>query len=109
MIIFRALKVEVDQGPDAVTITAHGEIDLASVGSLETARQRALATSPTRLVIDLTLVGFVDSSGLKFLLQTHRLSRQNGWQLELPRPADSTMNVFRLTGTDKRLPFVDSN
>jgi anti-sigma B factor antagonist len=103
------LRVEVDRDGHCATITVGGDIDIATIGSLETARQRALADNPTRLVIDLTSVGFVDSSGLKFLLETHRLSQQHRWELQLLRPAESTMGVFRLTGTDKRLPFLDGD
>jgi anti-anti-sigma factor len=99
-------RVNVAYEPDAATVTVRGEIDMATIGPLEAACERALQRHPARLRIDLAAVGFVDSSGLKFLIATDRLARESGWALELIAPGEPAMQVFRLTGTDKRLPFV---
>ena len=98
--------VNVDHGPGRVTITVSGEIDLAAVAPLEAARAEALASAPDELLVDLAGVSFIDSSGLKFLLETHRMTERTGCALSLVRPAETAMHVFRLTGTDLRLPFV---
>ena len=59
------------------------------------------------MLIDLRRVGFIDSSGLRFLLETDRLSRGAGWELQLLRPAESARKALMLTGVDRLLPFVD--
>jgi anti-anti-sigma factor len=100
-------QIEVDQDQASATVTVAGDIDLATIGRLEHARDRALAASPSRVVIDLRDVRFIDSSGLKFLLETDRLSRTGGWTLQLVKPGETAMRVFTLTGVDKHLPFVD--
>ena len=101
------LQVDVGAEETGVTLTVSGEIDIASVGRLEQARATALAGRPSRLLIDLRRVGFIDSSGLRFLLETDRLSRSAGWELQLLRPAESARKALILTGADKQLPFVD--
>lgn len=102
-----AFAVEVDQDDGGATVIVTGDIDLATVRRLERAREQALAGSPSRLVIDLGGVRFIDSSGLKFLTDTLRLSRSDGWQLQLLRPQASAMRAFIVTGVDQHLPFLD--
>jgi anti-anti-sigma factor len=102
-------RVEVDEAPEGVTVTVSGEIDLATIPRLEHARDRALAGNPTCVLIDLRDVRFIDSSGLKFLIETDRLSRSGGWTLKLFRPAGAAMRAFVVTGIDKHLPFVEPN
>jgi anti-sigma B factor antagonist len=100
-------RIEVDHGSAGARVTIAGEIDMATIPPLERARERVLAQNPTQVVIDLRDVRFIDSSGLKFLLETDRLSRRNGWTLQLVRPAETAMRVLTLTGVDKHLPFID--
>ena len=102
-----AFDVEIERrGPRAV-LTLRGDLDIATVGELELAQKRALADHPSRLLIDLRSVAFVDSSGLRLLLQTDSLARRDGWRLELLGPAPTAQSVFAVTGADRLLPFID--
>jgi anti-sigma B factor antagonist len=100
-------KVEVERGRNVTRMSIEGQIDIASLGRLVEARDQALAELPAGVLIDLTLVDFIDSSGLKFLLDTHRLLGERGCTLMITRPAETAMAVFMLTRTDQHLPFVD--
>jgi anti-anti-sigma factor len=100
-------KVEVDRHQGGATLRVIGEIDIGTIKQLEEARDGVFADKPEAVVIDLSEVGFLDSSGLKFLLQTNELAQELGWELRIVRPAENVMKVFVLTGADQRLPFVD--
>lgn len=100
-------EVEVTQLRAGVTLTVRGEIDIDTVRRLERAREQALADRPEWMVIDLGGVAFIDSSGLKFLLDTQARSQRESWRLELLKPADTAMRVFAITGADRHLPFID--
>jgi anti-sigma B factor antagonist len=102
-------KVEVEHGANAATLIVTGEIDIATVGQLEQAREDALAHDPRELLIDLRGVTFIDSSGLKFVLQTHQLSQELEWRLQILRPDEHVMKVFTLIGADERLPFLEAD
>jgi anti-sigma B factor antagonist len=102
-----AFRVDVDKDQAGATVTVTGDVDLATIRPLENARDRALAGSPSTVLIDLRGVRFIDSSGLKFLIETDRMSRSGGWKLKLLKPPDTAMRVFRVTGVDRHLPFVD--
>jgi anti-anti-sigma factor len=99
--------VDVDPDQAGVTVTVTGDVDLSTVAPLERARDKALANSPSRVLIDLSGVRFIDSSGLKFLLETDRLSRAGGWKLQLVRPAQTAMRVLHVTGVERHLPFIE--
>jgi anti-sigma B factor antagonist len=94
------------EGEEAM-ITVSGDIDIASVARLEAVRQEALASDPPAILIDLSGVHFIDSSGLKFLIDTYAQAKQDGWTLRLKRPAETAMRAFTVTGADRHLPFMD--
>ena len=66
-----------------------------------------LAERPSRLLLDLREVEFVDSSGLKFLIDTLAISHEDGWRLEIYKPSQRAMRVFEVTGAIEHLPFID--
>ncbi len=102
----REFDLQIEPGGEGTRIVLKGDVDIAAVPELESARERALGQRPERLLIDLRQVDFVDSSGLKFLLETHRLAQQDGWELALTRPTERAMKVFEVTGAERHLPFL---
>jgi anti-sigma B factor antagonist len=100
-------EIALKRDAEDVTITVSGDVDIATVGQLEAVRQQALASDPPAVLIDLSGVEFIDSSGLKFLIDTYAQARQDGWTLRLRRPAQTAMRAFTVTGADRYLPFVD--
>jgi anti-anti-sigma factor len=53
-------------------------------------------------VLDLSDVGFIDSTGLRVLVQCHRQTRLGG-SLLIRGPSDQALELFRLTGLDHEL------
>src|SRR5688500_13225353 len=64
----RALEVQVRSAADAVVVTVHGEIDMASAPHLQSALDEALRDAPAAVVVDMSNVGFLGSAGLSVLL-----------------------------------------
>ncbi len=102
-----SFEIEIASVRAGIRLTVRGEIDADSVRRLERARAEVLADPPEWLLIDLRAVGFIDSSGLKFLIETFELSQQGDWSLQLLKPPASAMRVFTITGTDRLLPFSE--
>jgi anti-sigma B factor antagonist len=108
MIEHPAFDVDV-QGTDAATaIVVRGDMDIASIEILDQALEEALAGTPPRVTIDLRAVGFVDSSGLKFLLRANARAKGDGWALAIYRPAETAIKALMVTGALDLLPFVDA-
>ncbi len=90
------------------TISLTGEMDIANVGSVEQELLRAEATDAAAIVLDLSGLTFIDSTGIRMLLMADGRSRANGIRLVLRRPHASVLRVLRLTGLEDRLRFADA-
>lgn len=57
--------------------------------------------SPSRVVVDLSAVSFIDSAGLGAIIGGVRRVRELGGDLNLAGPRPSISRVFRATGVDR--------
>lgn len=92
---------------ETVRLTLAGELDIAGAPRVEDAVATSLAEGSRSLILDLSELTFVDSSGLRlFILLTDRAAAE-GWSLALTRPTRQPLSVFKITGADKHLSFVE--
>jgi anti-anti-sigma factor len=91
----------------AARLIVVGEIDLRTCNEIVDAAERLAADGCTELNIDLREVSFMDSSGLRALIAIHKQCAEAGRQLTIVPATEPVMTVFRLTGADTRLPFID--
>jgi len=101
-----AFAVSMEGMDDGARIVVEGDVDIATVPRLRDALEQALASSPACVLIDLSGVEFVDSSGLRFLLRANQRAQRSGWSLTVRRPAEPAMKAFEFTGADKWLTFA---
>jgi anti-sigma B factor antagonist len=76
-----------------------GELDLASAPQLKFALADMLDAGASQLVLDLSLVTFIDSTALGVLVGTHR-SLAAGERLGIACSHPDVLNIFELTGLD---------
>lgn len=81
-----------------------GELDLSCVDRYGDAVDSVQAG---RLVLDVRGLTFIDSMGLRMILETWKRSRDQGFALEIVSGRDQVENVFRITGLDGALPMYD--
>jgi anti-sigma B factor antagonist len=91
-------------GPWSV-ITATGEVDLSSASQLREAVTGYLAADRVDLVVDLTAVTFLDSTGLGLLVGAAKRSRNAGGSLRVVCDNPRVLRLLRITGLDKTLPL----
>src|SRR3954451_2365814 len=92
-------------GP-ALVVAPRGEIDLATVDLVREAVERDLQSGDD-LVLDLREVGFMDTSGLRYVLELVERSSRDGFAVRLVRGPAAVQRVFEVSGLEPRLPFVD--
>jgi anti-sigma B factor antagonist len=93
----------------AVTVWIAGELDLTTAQTLSAHLEERLSGGITELTLDLGDISFMDSSGLRLLIELYDRSREQAWGLKLKRPKqESAAIVLRATGADTALPFVPS-
>jgi anti-sigma B factor antagonist len=94
---------------DGVAVIAlSGELDIAATAALEDALHAA-AEAPATLgiVIDLSGLEFMDSSGLRAIAMAHQRLDGQGVRFALVRGGDPVHRVFEITRMTERLPWVD--
>jgi anti-sigma B factor antagonist len=104
------LLLEDDRSAAWTVVRVTGELDLHTSPRL---REHVLsivgeADAGTRVALDLTGVGFLDSSGLGSLVTCLKRVREAGGRLVLVGVSGSPMKVFSLTGLDRVFEIVDS-
>jgi anti-sigma B factor antagonist len=100
-------EVTIEERDGAVYVTLLGELDISTAGPLEDNLQRIEADEPRLLVIDLSRLDFMDSTGLRILISADQRARADGRRCVLIRGNDIVQRVLRLTGLDERLDIVD--
>jgi anti-anti-sigma factor len=88
-----------------VSITLTGELDLAGAAQMEASLAAAEREQPRRLLIDLAQLSFLDSTGLRLLLQADVRAREAGYELVLRPGTPSVQRVFEVTGALDVLRF----
>ena len=101
------LTVRSERDGDVHTIALSGEMDLSNAGEVERELLHAEATDATTIVIDLTRLGFMDSTGIRLLISADARSRADSCRLRLTRPPAAVARVLCIAGVDGLLPFVD--
>lgn len=104
---FGELTVRADRDGGVVTIRLAGELDIATAARVEAELEQAEAGDARSIVVDLSGLTFMDSTGLRLLLAAHARSRANSDRLGLLRGPAAVQRVFELSGVDESLPFTD--
>jgi anti-sigma B factor antagonist len=92
-----SLTIEVTAGYRSITFAIRGDIDLATAPDLATA-MAAIQDSYGRLVLDLSELDFIDSTGVRVLVQGEKHLADQGVKLELARVPRQAEKVFQLLG-----------
>jgi len=88
-------------------VKVQGEIDLDSAGDLSDAALAAMQEIGPSLVLDLSGVTFMDSTGLKVLLAVHKRAELAGGRLVLAAPTRSVNRVVSIPGFDQTFAVSD--
>lgn len=94
------MDVSVQQGNGVWLVTAQGpRLDAAGVLSFKDRFREAVSGAQGRVILDLSLVNFLDSSGLGAIVAVRRFLAE-GVALELAALTPAVQRVFRLTRMD---------
>ncbi|TXN31126.1 STAS domain-containing protein [Lacisediminihabitans profunda] len=85
-----------------------GRLNMVSAGRLRELITSTVAGGRSRVVVDLTGVEFIDSSGLGALISGLKTARQAGGDLRIAAPNEQVSLVLRLTNMDRVLPVYAS-
>ncbi|HMK09710.1 MAG TPA: STAS domain-containing protein [Anaerolineales bacterium] len=91
-------QTQVYQRVTVMTVT--GRVDSTSAGDLETALKKLVEEGKSHLVLDLSGVEFLSSSGLRVLVTTLKAVRKSGGDLRLAALSQRASDAIDLAGLD---------
>jgi anti-sigma B factor antagonist len=89
------------------TLVLTGDIDVASAPTLGGALAHVPMDRDTRLVLDLSRVTFIDSTGIRAIVVAQELCAQRGCEFSLVPGQARVQRVFEICGLLDHLPFRD--
>jgi anti-sigma B factor antagonist len=100
------LYCEIVPDPSHVRVRPVGALDLATVAVLDDELAGLRDAGFRALVVDLSRLVFMDSSGLRLLLRWTEAAEKDGFSIAVvPGPAN-VQRVFELTSTEQLIPFL---
>ncbi len=92
-----------EQRPEATVIVAEGDLDLVGAPALAAALP---ASGDAPVILDMAGVAFMDSSGLRAVLEARQVCLDAGRSFGVARPSDAVLRVLELVNLARELEVV---
>jgi anti-anti-sigma factor len=102
------LRIVVNEAATTITIALAGEWDLAQQEATHRIVDDVLARTPERLVLDLRALSFIDSSGVRAVVQLANCAERLKIGLVIVPGPRAVHRVFEICQLVKRLPFISN-
>ena len=96
-----------DRDAGTATVALHGEVDVLTVDQVRVALAEALAGGPREIVVDLTDLEFIGSTGLGALVFGFQRARDAGTAFRLARASRGVRQVLVLSGLLEVVELTD--
>jgi anti-sigma B factor antagonist len=102
-------QLEIDTLERGVTcVRLSGDVDVARAHELQDSLEALVSDGHNRLLIDLSDVSFIDSTGLGVLLHISKALKRKRGRLAVCCPGESIRELFELVGHNLLFPVEDS-
>lgn len=92
------LQIEETIVDSEAVLRLHGDLDPHTAPFLADAVKGRIEAGDRTVVLDLSDVSFIDSSGLRAMLTAHRELSERDGELRLRNPSQTTMRLLEVTG-----------
>lgn len=103
------MQIDVDPKNGAVLLRPHGDVDLSCARELQGALHQALRSKPGRLVVDLSDVPYMDSSGVATLVEAMQIARRGNTTVILCNLQDKVQSIFEIARLDRVFKIAASS
>jgi anti-sigma B factor antagonist len=101
------LEVETKHGEGLVQLVLRGELDLSTVDRVESELAKLEASEERLVVLDLTGLTFLDSTGLRLMVTADQRAQKDGRRFVIVKGPETVQRVFSITKLDETLEMVD--
>ncbi|MHC4414529.1 MAG: STAS domain-containing protein [Planctomycetota bacterium] len=102
------LEIQTETIDDGVILRPVGEIDLSCAAMLRQRLSQVQNNRPDRLVIELSQVPYMDSSGVATLVEAMQIARRTGSKLILCALQEKVRSIFEIARLDMVFAIVDT-
>lgn len=102
------LRVSVTGGDSYTVVALAGESDVYTYDQLRGALESEAAKGVALLIVDLSGLEFMDSTGVQILLDIRVMMDNRGGKLALASPQNTVARVLNLIGADQLIPVYAS-
>jgi len=103
------LEVETKDRDDGVELALTGELDLSTIEKVEAELTRVEDDGHRLIVLDLSGLTFLDSTGLRTIVTADQRARRSGRRVVILKGPATVHRVFTITRLDERLEMVDGS
>ena len=89
-------------------VSLNGDFDIENSQTLKTEVRKKISAENPNVVIDLSNVNYIDSSGLGTLIAIQKDARFNGGSLSIVGASEQIKRVMKMTNLDKLFDFYNS-
>lgn len=104
---WQPFSVTVSSDGDRSTVALRGELDLSGIDRARQAIEQAESAESPLLVLDLSELEFIDSTGLEVMLRAARRAHDSGRRLIVARPSRYVRRLLEMTAIDQSLDIVE--
>jgi anti-sigma B factor antagonist len=91
------LDLSASEAGGRAVLTLVGAVDVESRGSLQAACQQLLSEGPVGLVLDMSGVSFMDSTGIGALVEVSHSAQDSGVTFTIRRPSARVLRILQAT------------
>ena len=92
---------EVNRSNDEMTLVVRGSLDINSAPALAEEIDKIVAMRPSKVVVDLSMLDLIDSSGVAALVKLYKGVRNAGGAMTISGARDQPLAIFKLLRMDK--------
>jgi anti-anti-sigma factor len=100
-------RVDVEPERERVRICPVGELDLATVDEVRAHMEDVKRAGFRRVVLDLRGTTFMDSTGIRLVLEADASARDDGWEFALVAGRGEVQRVLEIAGVVHGVSFVE--
>lgn len=101
------LTIAVEEEGSRSVLVLRGELDPHTAPNLQTAIDQAIAGGATWIALDLAAIRFIDSSGLRVIIQARQEAAGRGHTFVLRQPSATARRLLEVTGLLDHLEVRD--
>jgi anti-sigma B factor antagonist len=103
-----SVRREQDEGGETVRIFLRGELDVSTSPDLLAQLQESHALGASEVIVDLSELDFIDSTGLSVLVTMRNRARDEKTRFAVTSPSERFLSVVRVAGLNDFFDFDDS-